>query len=132
MTHVTWHMTHDNWHVNLTCDTLYVTPDMWHWHIGYSEYYVKLQVSSSYSLGQVKKWHVTPDMWNVTHVRWFSKCIIYTLANIKLFGYSQCVQSSVYILNFLLKVDLHCNFPHFRNVSNTSDGNIKPFVWGSF
>ena len=58
-------------------------------------------------------WHVTCDTWQVV-----SKCIIYPLANITIWLVSMCSIISKYTY-FLLKVNLHCNLPHFRNVSNT-------------
>ena len=87
----------------------------------------KLQVPSSYSLGMVEKWHVTQDRRHmtcetrhVTHDRWFLSVTYIPLENIKLFG----LVSKFSIISkstwFLLKLDLHCNLPNFKHISNTS------------
>ena len=61
---------------------------------------------------------MTCDTWQVV-----SKCIIYPPRKYKtllLVSKLSIVSKST---QFLLKYDLHCNLPNFRNVSNTSDSN---------
>ena len=108
------------WHI--TCDT---------WHIGYNEYMWKLQVSSSYSLGEAVKWHMTPAMWHETHARWFKRASYIPDRYETIWFLSMCSVLTKRT-SFLLKLDLHCNLPHFRNISNISGeqaGKTTELIW---
>ena len=79
----------------------------------------KLQVPNSYGLGKFKKWHVTCDTWQVV-----SKSIIYspgkhkTIWIVSMFFF--CIVIIYKSTLFVLRLDLHCYLPNFRNVSNTN------------
>ena len=111
MTRDTWHIISDMWH--LICDT---------GHIGYTKYICKLQVSSSDSLGKSVQWHVTCDTWHMTcdTFQVVSKCIIYPPDRFKTIWLVSMCSIITKNTSFLLKLNLHCNLPHFRNVSNIS------------
>ena len=115
MTNDTLHMTDEKWQV--TCDTWHSTPDIWHLTCdigtpGMGNIMWKLQVSSSV-------WErLKSDMWHMTGgflVHHISPGIYKT---IWLVSMCSIINKHTY---FLLNLDLHCNLPHFRNVSNTSE-----------
>ena len=112
----TWQVTSDTWH--LTCDTGHMTHGMCWWTL-----WENLLIHSYYGLGMVEKWHATPDTWHVTCDTWqvVSKCIIYPPRKYKTIWL--CSKLSIFSksTSFLLKLDLHCNLPNFRNVSSISE-----------
>ena len=111
----TWHVTSDTWH--LTCDTGHMTHGMGWWTL-----WENLLIHSYYGLGMVEKWHATPDTWHVTCDTWqvVSKCIIYPPRKYKTIWLGSKLSIFSKSTSFLLKLDLHCNLPNFRNVSSIS------------
>ena len=103
------------WH--LTCDTWHVTSG----HMTQSAWGLLCQNCRSLALTVWER--LKSDMTHVTHDTWqvVSKSIIYPPGKYK----TICIVSMFFFIiskstSFLLKLDLHCNFPNFRNVLNTS------------
>ena len=115
LTYDTWQATSDTWH--LTCDTRHMTHG-----IGCCTLWENLLIHSCYGLGMVEKWHTTPDTWHVTCDTWqvVSKCIIYPPCKYKTIWLGSKLSIFSKSPSFRLKLDLHCDLPSFRNVSNIS------------